>query len=38
MQDEPLELPPGYVLDASDPDVLVSRCSGGFVGGSLQRP
>ncbi len=29
MQDEPLELPPGYVLDASDPDVLVSRCSDG---------
>ena len=29
MQDEPLELPPGHVLDASDPDVLVSRCSDG---------
>jgi len=25
MQDRPLRLPPGYVLDASDPDVLVLR-------------
>lgn len=25
MQDKPLELPPGYVLDASDPDVLILR-------------
>ncbi len=29
MQDKPLDLPPGYVVDASDPDVLVLRRSDG---------
>jgi hypothetical protein len=29
MQDKPLELPPGYLLDASDPDVLILRRSDG---------
>ena len=29
MQDKPLELPLGYVLDASNPDVLVLRRSDG---------
>ena len=33
-----VRLPPGYVLDRSDPDVLVLRCPPRDGGSPLQRP
>jgi hypothetical protein len=38
MQDKPLELPPGYLLDASDPDVLIlRRLNGSSVAAFVAR-